>query len=372
VIPLVGYVKMKNIRFTATVSSILLLMTQNLSAGAELPKSDELIHLDRIYSRANGGMPECNNGNFMVSTTEEILFFNPSLLKKFRELLSERGLGFKADFIIRTATGRISPIKNCHVQTRGETLIVGDFQIQNSEIERLKLSPGWTRSFELAKTLYRSPDKNRPSSKDNGDLFWSGITRLKDGTLLISGGKANVEYQTKESKQAERMNYLYDKEAKNLIKKFELPFPILEQTLLLPDGRVLAIGRDMLIIDVERETCRSCQISAIWYMCGTFCLDTDGNCLLVGGVNEDCNSVGTIQKVDLQSGNSRTIGNLRKPRDFVSSNSSVNSVSALDSTIFNAALLPGRRLLISGGSLSWLKWEQPHDLKIAEIYQLEN
>ena len=296
-----------------------------------------------------------------------VLFFAP---KKFKDLISAwNGTQMQSNFLILDAKTKMLTPACLQVKRCGNSLQFGKYLVSETEMDKLRLSEDWQAVIKFCKSpaMYKSPNHKI--------LFADGvcgvsITRLQDGTFLISGGATGDDLKTAETCKLAR---IFDAKTNSIKNTFQLQQNwINHQSTRLPDGRVLLFGNKPGTTDDSQcaEIVDTHSLSSISMLCiprhrfgGTFCVDSQGRCLILGG-DSDTKPVFDIECIDVSKNKCQVVGKLKEPRSYTSSSADPGGASY-------ATCLNCNEILISGGDC-WTGLEGNAPRNDAEIAPISN
>ncbi|MFA7338430.1 MAG: hypothetical protein WC028_16710 [Candidatus Obscuribacterales bacterium] len=311
-----------------------------------------------------------NRSNFVQMVDGTVLFFAPKTLK---DLISAwDGTQIQSNFLILDAKTKSLTRANLQVKRYGNSLQFGKYVVSETEMDKLTLSEDWQAVIKFCKSpaMYKGPIHK---SEFSDGVYGVAITRLQDGTFLISGGALGDDPNTAKTCKLAR---IFDTKTNSIKSTFQLQQDwINHQSARLPDGRVLLFGEKPGTVDdsqcAEIVDTRSRSSSALSCIPkrrdgGTFCVDSQGRCLVMGGYF-DLKPVFDIECIDVSKNKCQVVGKLKEPRHYTSSPSSYSDYEGSP----YATCLNSKEILISGGDC-WTGLEGNAPRTDAEIAPLSN
>ncbi|MFA6213059.1 MAG: hypothetical protein WCT03_08690 [Candidatus Obscuribacterales bacterium] len=311
-----------------------------------------------------------NRSNFVQLVDGTVLFFAPKTLK---DLISAwDGAQIQSNFLILDAKTKNLTPANLQVKRYGNSLQFGKYLVSETEMDKLTLSEDWQAVIKFCKSpaMYQSP--NHKILFADG-IYGVAITRLQDGTFLISGGATGDDLKRAETCKLAR---IFDAKTNSIKSTFHLQQDwINHQSARLPDGRVLLFGEKPGTVDDSQcaEIVVTRSKSSYVLSCipqrrdgGTFCVDSQGRCLILGG-DFDLKPVFDIECIDVSKNKCQVVGKLKEPRHYTSSPISYSDYEGSP----YATCLNSKEILISGGDC-WTGLEGNAPRTDAEIAPLSN
>lgn len=337
-----------------------------LSKTAFNQKLNGCFSLWQVYGIERPALAQ-NRSNFVQMADGTVLFFAP---KRMKDLISAwNGTQIQSNFLILDAKTKLLTPANLQVKRYGDSLQFGKYLVSETEMDKLRLSEDWQAVIKFCKSpaMYKSPNHKL--------LFADGIcgvaiTRLQDGTFLISGGATGDDLKTAETCKLAR---IFDTKTNSIKSTFLLRQNwINHDSALLPDGRVLLFGNKPGTTDDSQpvEVIDTLSMSSSPLSCipkrrdgGTFCVDSQGRCLVIGGYS-DLEPVFDIECIDVSKNKCQVVGKLKEPRHYTGSSSDPGGAPY-------ATCLNSKEILISGGDC-WTGLEGNAPRTDAEIAPLSN
>ncbi len=307
-------------------------------------------------------------GNFLRATDGTVLFFPSEKRELFKQIClgvirqqSEKFIVFRKPY-----NRRQSQLLN--VSRTPTSLLIGPFTIYEPELDRLRLTSGWSDVLEFC-DKYVQDDKGQYLS-----LKFSSITRLNKNEFLICGGE-DFRHRTisKPFRQPEKLAQIFDVSCKQIVKT--IPLAAIHsgnRSILLPNGKVLITGSDLPgsgnpvlleIVDPAAGTTKLLQSTLEREMANsTLCLDSSGKCFILPGYSPP----DQIPRIDLLDPNADTIeavATMDTPRWYP---------IELTEIPHNALMLENDLLLVSGGSACGEHVEDMFQRRDAEFVQIDS
>ncbi len=311
-----------------------------------------------------------NRSNFVQMVDGTVLFFAPKTLK---DLISAwDGTQIQSNFLVLDAKTKLLTPASLQVKRYGNSLQFGKYMVSETEMDKLTLSEDWQAVIKFCKSpaMYKGPIHK---SELSDGVYGVAITRLQDGTFLITGGALGDDPNTAKTCKLAR---IFDAKTNSIKSTFQLQQDwINHQSARLPDGRVLLFGNKPGTVDdsqcAEIVDTRSRSSSALSCIPkrrdgGTFCVDSQGRCLVMGGYF-DLKPVLDIECIDVSKNKCQVVGKLKEPRHYSSSPSSSSDYEGSP----YATCLNSKEILISGGDC-WTGLEGNAPRTDAEIAPLSN
>ncbi|MBK9282201.1 MAG: hypothetical protein IPM93_28925 [Candidatus Obscuribacter sp.] len=352
------------------ISSVLLLnlfaCTVPLSC-LSLPNS-RLLNLRALYLEHQRDWADTNTtGNFFKATDGTVLFFQSEKRELFRQILAGQTSQKLQRFLVLQEPYKHIKTQILSVSKSSDCLSVGSYTIEESELDRLRLTSGWPEVLDFCqKFIVDDTGKYLP-------LRFSSITRLNKNEFLICGGHDYVGYKiSKTFQQPSRLAQVFDVSCKRVIKTF----PLVEihsgnRSILLPNGNVLITGSDSpgsadptLIEIADPRSCRSVLLKS--KLCAeksgsTLSLDSDGRCLIFPG-QSTIDRTDLVECLDPITDRIKAVGSMKTPRWYS------DWVTEIP---HNSTMLARNLALVSGGSACSDHADEMFQRRDAELVSLD-
>lgn len=307
-------------------------------------------------------------GNFLRATDGTVLFFPAEK----RELFKQIYLGVLRQqvekFIVFKKPYKRRQSQLLNVSSTPTSLLIGPFTIDEPELDRLRLTSGWSDVLEFC-DKYVQDDKGVYLSLES-----SSITRLNKNEFLICGGHDFFgEKVSKPFRHPEKLAQVFDVSCKQIVKT--IPLATIHsgnRSILLPTGKVLIAGSDLpgsgnpVLLEVVDPAAGSTKLLESTLECGmssfTLCLDSSGKCLIVPGHSLP-DQILSVDRLDPNADTIEAVAIMDTPRWYP---------KVLTDIPHNALMLENDLLLVSGGSACGENVEDMFQRRDAEFVQLDS
>ncbi|MBK8225234.1 MAG: hypothetical protein IPK73_29835 [Candidatus Obscuribacter sp.] len=333
-----------------------------------LPRN-RVVDLRELY-RQHKGQPDDTNttGNFLRATDGTVLFFLPEKRELFKQVFLGGMPSLIEKFLVLKKPYRRSQSQLLNVSRTPTSLLIGPFTIDEPELDRLRLTSGWSDVIEFCKQYVLD---------DNGKylpLEFSSITRLNKNEFLICGGHDFFgDKVSKPFRPPEKLAQVFDVSCKRVVKI--IPLAAIHsgnRSILLPNGKVLITGSDSrgsadpTLLEIVDPSAGTANLLQSRLTCGmsysTLCLDSSGRCLILPGISYP-DQILTIDRLDPSTDKMETVALMSTPRWYT---------SELTEIPHNALMLENDLLLVSGGSACGKNADDMFHRRDAEFVQLDS
>lgn len=346
----------------------LCILLTKVSPALSFQLGNRIVNLRELYREHKRDSDDSNtSGNFLRASDGTVLFFASESREKFRQIVAGSLPETVEKFVVSAKPYSTQKTKQFTVTKLSDALRIGPFSVEQSELERVRLTGGWSEVIQFC---------NNYVVDDSGAhlrLVGTSITRLNQNEFLICGGYSFRGYKiTASYNSPAKLAQIFDVSAGRVVKVFQLAANHCgNRSILLPDGKVLITGCDLSgpvdptlleLVDPANSTSKLLHSKLKFPKSGsTVCLDFVGRCLIFPGNTKALKQVNVIERVDPVNDKVEVVGSMMTPRWYPKN---LNEVPQ------NALMLTKERVLVSGGSACSVYAEgmfQRHDAEFVKI-----